>query len=190
MGDSGTFSSSTMPTSLSFLYSHSYHKALDPMHAKSFLILAIAAAFCFGFAFRSAITSPPSDNKRMNKVTGIGGVFFKCKDPHAVSEWYKTHLGIIAGPYGASFEWYQSPDTASKGLTQWTPFKESTKYFDPSTKDFMINYRVEGIESLVEELKKGGVTILDEIQPSEYGKFVHILDLEGNKVELWEPPKS
>ncbi len=73
-----------------------------------------------------------------------------------------------------------------KGLTQWNPFKESTKYFEPSTRDFMINYRVENLEALVEELRKGNVTIVDKIEDSEYGKFVHILDLEGNKIELWE----
>ncbi len=123
----------------------------------------------------------------MKKVTGIGGIFFKCKDATKMGEWYKEHLGIDAGPYGASFEWREDADPAKKGLTQWTPFAETTKYFDPSTKDFMINYRVENLEALVEELKKEGVTIVDTIEGSEYGKFVHIVDVEGNKVQLWEP---
>ncbi len=78
-------------------------------------------------------------------------------------------------------------DSNKKGLTQWNPFKESTKYFEPSTKDFMINYRVENLEALVEDLKKEDVTIVDKIEDSDYGKFVHILDLEGNKIQLWEP---
>jgi predicted enzyme related to lactoylglutathione lyase len=123
----------------------------------------------------------------MEKVTGIGGIFFKCKDPKAVNEWYKTHLGFDTTPYGTSFEWLEVDDSTKKGLTQWTPFSESSKYFEPSTRDFMINYRVANIEALVEQLKGEGVTIVDKIEDSEYGKFVHILDLEGNKIQLWEP---
>ena len=122
----------------------------------------------------------------MKKVTGIGGIFFKCKDPKAMIEWYQKHLGLTTNPYGATFEWYESSDSAQKAQTQWTPFPESTKDFEPSAKDFMINYRVENLEALVEELKKEGVTILDNIESYDYGKFIHILDAEGNKVELWE----
>jgi len=81
----------------------------------------------------------------------------------------------------------QDDDPTKKGITQWSSFAETTKYFEPSTKDFMINYRVENLEALVEELKKEGVTIVDKIEDSDYGKFVHILDVEGNKVQLWEP---
>lgn len=123
----------------------------------------------------------------MKKVTGIGGIFFKCKDPKQMTAWYKKHLGLDTNDYGATFEWYQEPDNTKKGQTQWSPFKDTTKYFDPSVKDFMINYRVENLVELVEELKKEGVTIVDKIEDSEYGKFVHIIDIEGNKVELWEP---
>ena len=123
----------------------------------------------------------------MKKVTGIGGVFFKCQDPKKVNEWYKTHLGLDTGPYGVSFEWYEDEAGQKKGLTQWNPFDEKTKYFEPSTKDFMINYRVENLEALVTELKKEGVTVLDNIETYDYGKFVHIMDLEGNKIQLWEP---
>ena len=126
----------------------------------------------------------------MKKVTGIGGIFFKCKDPNAVNEWYKTQLGFDTSPYGTSFEWREVDDPDKKGLTQWNPFKADTKYFEPSTKDFMINYRVEDLEALVAELKNNGVTVLDKIEASEYGKFVHILDIEGNKIELWEPPSG
>lgn len=123
----------------------------------------------------------------MKRVTGIGGIFFKCKDPKAMNEWYKTHLGFDTNDYGATFEWGENSETAKKGSTQWSPFAEDTQYFAPSTKDFMINYRVENLEVLVSELKKEGVTILDEIASYEYGKFVHILDIENNKIELWEP---
>jgi predicted enzyme related to lactoylglutathione lyase len=123
----------------------------------------------------------------MKKVTGIGGIFFKCKDPKAVTEWYKNNLGLNTNPYGASFEWYENADSKTKAQIQWTPFKEDTKYFAPSVKEFMINYRVENLEALVEELKKNGVTIVDKIETYDYGKFVHIMDIEGNKIELWEP---
>ena len=123
----------------------------------------------------------------MKKVTGIGGIFFKSKDPNKIKEWYQKHLGINATQYGAVFEWYEGDDNTKKGLTTWSPFSETTKSFEPSAKDFMINYRVENLEALVAELKKEGVTILDKIETFDYGKFVHILDGEGNKVELWEP---
>ena len=122
----------------------------------------------------------------MKKVTGIGGIFFKCKDPNKMREWYKNHLGMDTNQYGATFEWRHTDDLTKKGATQWSPFDDSTKYFEPSTKDFMINYQVENLELLVEELKKEGVTIVDEIESYDYGKFVHIIDVEGNKIELWE----
>ena len=98
-----------------------------------------------------------------------------------------THLGFETTPYGTTFEWRDSEDSTKTGQTQWNPFPETTKYFEPSTKEFMINYRVENLEALVEELCKENVTILDQIETYDYGKFVHILDLEGNKIELWEP---
>ncbi len=122
-----------------------------------------------------------------SKVTGIGGIFFKCKDPDAVKEWYNKHLGLSTDAYGATFSWKPigSPDKVA--YTQWSPFKENTNYFEPSSKEFMVNYRVENLIELVQELKNEGITVLDEIAEYEYGKFVHILDLEGNKIELWEP---
>lgn len=104
-----------------------------------------------------------------------------------MTEWYQKNLGLSTNPYGATFEWYESADSTKKAQTQWTPFPETTKYFEPSTKDFMINYRVKNLEALVEELKNNGVTILDSIESYDYGKFIHILDAEGNKIELWEP---
>lgn len=149
------------------------------------LFIAFTTTFCFGIAFKTFITT--HNIHKMKKVTGIGGIFFKCKDPKKMTEWYKTHLGLNTNDYGASFDWREDADSTKKGSTQWTPFSESTKYFEPSTKEFMINYRVENLEALVEELKKEGVTILDKIETYEYGKFVHIMDVEGNKVELWEP---
>lgn len=104
-----------------------------------------------------------------------------------MNEWYNTHLGINTNKSGAVFEWRQADEPAKKGFTNWNPFPATTNYFEPSTKDFMINYRVDNLEALVEQLKKDGVTITDGIEAAEYGKFIHILDPEGNKIELWEP---
>ncbi|HET9058209.1 MAG TPA: VOC family protein [Chitinophagaceae bacterium] len=157
------------------------------MKNTSFIILALAASFCFGFAFKTVITKQFNEQIKIKKVTGIGGIFFKCKDPGKMKEWYKTNLGLNTNQYGTVFEWYQGADSTKKGFTQWSPFNEKTKYFAPSTKDFMINYRVENIKALVEELQKNGVTVVDSIETFDYGKFVHILDPEGNKIELWEP---
>ncbi|MCB9210323.1 MAG: VOC family protein [Ignavibacteriales bacterium] len=122
----------------------------------------------------------------MKRVTGIGGIFFKSKNPEKTKDWYSKHLGISIDSYGTSFEWRHSDDPDKKGYTAWSTFKEDTKYLEPSKKDFMINYRVDNLEWLVEELKKEGVEVLDNIESFEYGKFVHILDPENNKIELWE----
>ena len=158
------------------------------MIKKTLLILTIAISFGTGFAFNSIVDKPTIKNIKMKRVTGIGGIFFKCQDTDKMKEWYKTHLGFDMSPYGTKFEWRQDGDTTNKGCTLWTPFAEKTKYFEPSTKDFMINYRVENIEALVAELVKEGVTVLDKVETyAEYGKFVHIMDPEGNKIELWEP---
>ena len=158
------------------------------MSKKTILItFALIASFTLGFAFNNLITNKSDDNSKMKRVTSIGGIFFKCKNPKKMREWYNTHLGLNTNQYGTVFEWRQATDSTQKGFTQWSPFAETTKYFEPSTKDFMINYRVENLKGLVEQLNKEGVTIADTIQSVEYGKFVHIIDIEGNKVELWEP---
>jgi predicted enzyme related to lactoylglutathione lyase len=157
------------------------------MKKTSLIILVIAASFLSGFAVKTVITKQTQKPTNMKKVTGIGGIFFKCKDPNKMKEWYKTHLGIDAGQYGASFEWFEDAEGKKKGLTQWSLNSESAKLYEPSTKDFMINYRVENLEALAEELKKEGVTILETIATYDYGKFLHILDTEGNKIQLWEP---
>src|SRR5689334_21889597 len=156
------------------------------MKKRLLFTLAFVATFGLGFAVRSFL--PDTDNEQsLKKATGIGGIFFKCKDPKRVREWYQTHLGLNTNQYGAVFEWRQGADTTKKGFTQWSPFAETTSYFAPSTKDFMINYRVENLEALVDQLKRDSVTIVDKIETVEYGKFVHVLDIEGNKLELWEP---
>ena len=150
------------------------------------LVSVITCSFICGYAFKSTSTQFENE-KPLKRVTGIGGIFFKCKDPNVLKEWYSRHLGLNTDKYGAVFEYFQGADSTKKGFLQWSPFKESTKYFEPSAKPFMINYRVHDLERLVVELKKEGFNVTDTIEKYEYGKFVHIMDPEGNKLELWEP---
>ena len=156
---------------------------------KKFLFptLLVVISFSFGFAFKIIVSTPIQDAGKLKRVTGIGGIFFKCKEPAKIREWYRTHLGFNTNQYGTVFEWRQASDSTKKGFLQWSPFKETTKYLEPSNAAFMINYRVENLSALLVELEKEGVTITDTIETYTYGKFVHVLDLEGNKIELWEP---
>ena len=119
------------------------------------------------------------------RVTGIGGFFFKSKDPKKIKDWYRDRLGLNTDNYGCTFWW--KDEEGEKCSTQWSPFKEDTSYFNPSKKEFMMNFRVNDLEGLMEVLKKEGVTIVGEIEKYDYGKFGWILDPEGNKIELWEP---
>ena len=121
------------------------------------------------------------------RVTGIGGVFLKADDPKATNEWYSKHLGIKSGQWGGTFEWNKAEDPTKKGFTAWSIFKNDTTYTDPSTKDAMINYRVENLEELLIALKEEGVEIIGEMESFEYGKFGWIMDPNGYKIELWEP---
>jgi len=121
------------------------------------------------------------------KVTGIGGIFFRSKNPKETREWYGKNLGLAINDFGSPFEFRNANRPEELNYLNWNPFEEETEYFAPSEKEFMINYRVQNIEGLVANLKKNGVTIVDEIEAFDYGKFVHIMDLEGNKIELWEP---
>lgn len=123
----------------------------------------------------------------MKRVTGIGGFFFKCRNPQQIKIWYDKHLGIKSDEYGGSFIWREYNDPEHKGYTAWSPFSHSSTYFSPSDKEFMINYRVENLEKLLDVLRKEGVEIVGEIEEYEYGKFGWIMDPEGNKIELWEP---
>lgn len=119
------------------------------------------------------------------RVTGIGGLFFKTKDPRKTKDWYQKHLGFNTDDWGCTFWW--KDNEGNDASTQWSPFKDDTSYFEPSDKPFMFNYRVENLTELLVELKKEGVTIVGEPQEFDYGKFAWILDNEGNKIELWEP---
>lgn len=121
------------------------------------------------------------------KVVGVGGIFFKCEDPKSTKQWYENHLGMATDEYGALFEFRKSTKSGEVGYLQWSPMDQKTDYFDPSSHQFMVNYRVQGIELLVEQLKKDGVEVVDDIATYDYGKFVHILDPDGRKIELWEP---
>lgn len=121
------------------------------------------------------------------KVTGIGGIFFFSDNPEETREWYAKNLGLEVNEWGSSFEFRNANRPEEINYLQWSPFKTGSEYFDPSKKEFMINYRVQNIEGLVRKLRADGVTILDEIVSYEYGKFVHIMDSDGNKIELWEP---
>ena len=122
------------------------------------------------------------------KVTGIGGIFFFSDNPQETKEWYAKNLGLEINEWGSSsFESRNINRPDEKNSLQWKPFKKGDEYFSPSKKDFMINYQVQHIEALVNKLKENGVTILDDIATYDFGKFVHIMDAEGNKIELWDP---
>lgn len=121
----------------------------------------------------------------MKRVTGLGGFFFKTKDPKTTKEWYGKHLGLPVDDYGCTFWWIDKDGNDCS--TQWSPFKEDTNYFSPSKKEFMMNFRVENLVELLKVLKKEGVKVVGEIEEYEYGKFGWIVDPEGNKIELWEP---
>ena len=150
-------------------------------------LITLLVSFYFGFAFNHLVTNQTNKQTEMKRVTGIGGIFFKSENPEKVKKWYEKHLGLQTDQWGTNFEWRQAADSTKKGFTQWSPFSESTSYFEPSQNDFMINYRVQNLEWLVAQLEMEGVKILDEIETHEYGSFVHILDPEGHKIELWEP---
>ena len=122
------------------------------------------------------------------KVTGIGGIFFFTDNPQETKDWYAKNLGFEISDWGtSSFESRNIEKPEEINSLQWSPFKKGDEYFSPSKKDFMINYRVQNIEGLVNQLEENGVTILDDIATYDYGKFVHIMDTDGNKIELWEP---
>jgi predicted enzyme related to lactoylglutathione lyase len=125
----------------------------------------------------------------MRRVTGIGGIFFKSKNPKVLAEWYQKHLGIPIEEWGgAAFRWHDQNNPQGIGTTIWNPFPEDTKYFAPSASSFMINYRVDDLVELLKALRSEGVQVDEKMEESEYGKFGWIVDIEGNKIELWQPP--
>jgi predicted enzyme related to lactoylglutathione lyase len=125
----------------------------------------------------------------MKRVTGIGGIFFKAKDPTAMHAWYQRHLGIDVQPWGGtSFTWTDGDGNAYAGTTIWSIGKADSAYYEPGTASFMINYRVDDVRALHAALREEGCTVLDKIEESEYGIFAWVIDPEGNKIELWQPP--
>jgi catechol 2,3-dioxygenase-like lactoylglutathione lyase family enzyme len=120
----------------------------------------------------------------MTRVTGIGGIFIKARDPETLREWYRVHLGIAVEAWGgATFRWDQP-----EGATVWSIFPSTSRYFDPSIAPFMVNYRVANLDRVLADLRAEGCAVDDQIEESEHGKFGWVVDPEGNKVELWEPP--
>jgi predicted enzyme related to lactoylglutathione lyase len=137
---------------------------------------------------KNETTNTPSTNDSTPKVTGIGGIFFYSDNLKETNEWYIKNLGIEINDWGSSsFESRNINRPDEINSLQWKPFQTGDEYFSPSKKDFMINYQVQNIEGLVNKLKENGVTILDSIATYDFGKFIHIMDSEGNKLELWEP---
>ena len=137
---------------------------------------------------KNETTNTVSTNDTTPKVTGIGGIFFYSDNLEESKDWYAKNLGLEINEWGsASFEFRNVNNPEEIGSLQWCPFKKESEHFAPSKKEFMINYRVQNIEGLVDKLKENGVKIVDEIETFDYGKFVHIMDSEGNKIELWEP---
>jgi catechol 2,3-dioxygenase-like lactoylglutathione lyase family enzyme len=126
----------------------------------------------------------------MARVTGIGGVFFKCDDPEQLRSWYREHLGIESDQYGWSFPWRDHDDPDREGFTVWGPFKRETTYFDPSTNPYMVNFIVDDLDALLAQLRAAGIWVDDKIEEHDYGRFGWILDPAGTRIELWEPPKE
>lgn len=127
----------------------------------------------------------------MKRVTGIGGVFFKAKDPKTLAGWYRTHLGMNIEEWGGmAFHWVTPENPSGTGMTIWSLFPEDTKYFSPSQANFMINLRVVDLQALLTVLREEGCDVDTKTEDSEYGKFGWVMDPEGNRVELWQPPEG
>jgi predicted enzyme related to lactoylglutathione lyase len=122
----------------------------------------------------------------MEKVTGIGGVFFRAQDPGRLSAWYRDHLGVPAHDGHASFIWREHDHPDALGRTEWCAFPADTDYFGPSKQPFMINYRVANLDRMLDQLRRNGVAI-EKVEDHDYGRFAWITDPEGNRIELWEP---
>lgn len=125
----------------------------------------------------------------MRRVTGIGGIFFKAKDPAALQDWYRRHLGIDVQPWGGTaFKWTDADGRPCAGTTVWSIGPVENGYFEPGTAPFMINYRVDDLAAVLAALRAEGCNVLEKSEDSEYGRFGWVVDPEGNKVELWQPP--
>jgi predicted enzyme related to lactoylglutathione lyase len=125
----------------------------------------------------------------MARVTGIGGIFLRARDPKALSAWYAKHLGLPLTEYGVNFVWSESaePEGAGKGMTVWSLFPQETKYFGDGAQQAMVNYRVDDLDALLDQLRADGVEIDPKREDYDYGRFAWIVDPEGNRIELWQP---
>ena len=180
------FENDTLPTAFEYLI-HAENVLLSPhiagwtVESKKLLAQTIVNKVDAHFFKKDK----KEETTKEERVTGIGGLFFKSENPEKLKEWYKTHLGFNVDAYGSTFWW--NDGKSNPASTQWSPFDKNTKYFSPSNKDFMFNYRVKNVVNLLANLEKEGVTVIDKIEECEYGKFGWIIDIEGNKIELWEP---
>lgn len=179
-----------------YLHKH-YKHVMNLTNGSRILKKTCLVSFFMSMLITNGYTQSSMENKTNKaasdttpKVTGIGGIFFFTDNPKETSAWYRNNLGIDTNEYGSSFESRNINKPEEVNILQWSPFKTGSAYFAPSKKEFMINYRVQNIERLVEKLKANGVTIVDSIETFEYGKFVHVMDGDGNKLELWEPIDS
>ncbi len=128
-----------------------------------------------------------SDTSSKGRIVGIGGIFFKCKSPQATKEWYAKYFGLKTDQWGAPFVSKKFSKPKEALFLQWSPFSEDSDYFGSKGQSYMINYRVEHIESLINKFKGEGLKVCKEIEEFEYGKFAHVEDLNGTRIELWEP---
>lgn len=159
------------------------------------LILLLALSACSSPATQPA---KPADSAKKKtevrdttpKVTGIGGIFFGSTNPKEAREWYGKNLGLAVSENGSPFEFRNANRPDETNYLIWSPFSKGNSYFAPSEKEFMINYRVQNLEGLLRKLRANGVTVVDTVQTVDYGKFVHVMDNDGNKLELWEPVDS
>ena len=126
----------------------------------------------------------------MERVTGIGGIFFKARDADGLRAWYREHLGIDAGKDGTAFEWREAGDPEKRGMTVWSIFAQDTRYLDPSRAPFMVNYRVENLDRMLAQLRAAGAVVDEKIEDGQFGRFGWVMDPEGNRLELWEPPSE
>jgi len=167
------------------------HNQPKPRWGSKALLAVFSLGLAGGFATAMQTREPPA--LPAERVTGIGGIFFKAQDPKALGTWYREKLGIAIGAMGPNFsifKWRDQEDSKRAGSTVWALFKSDSKYFDPSKAAFMINYRVGSLDRMLSQLRKVGVNVETKVKEDFNGKFAWIVDPEGNKIELWEPKEG
>jgi len=165
-------------------------------YTQALLILLVMGVSCIPEKDQKVAVSKNDHEERKDvddtvpRVTGIGGIFFGARNSSKLKEWYGKNLGLAIDDYGSPFEFRNASRPGEINYLRWSPVEKGSEFFSPSEKNFMINYRVQNLDGLLKKLRGNGVVILDSIVTYDYGKFVHILDPEGNKIELWEPVDS